>query len=158
MTVEEIKELYSMHDILISYGLRADKKNFLCCPFHKEKTPSMKVDKNGFYCFGCGENGDIFTFIQRMDGLSFKEAFIKLGGSYEKASFESSLKIYKAEKNREMERKRKQKEQSRKELNALLISVYRKWLGRSEPLSDAWCDCYNALQLEIYRDIQKESG
>lgn len=35
-------------------------------------------------------------------------------------------------------------------LNNDLISVYREFLNRAEPLSDAWCDCYNALQLELY--------
>lgn len=151
MTAEEMKQRCSMYEVLSSYGLKADHRGFLCCPFHKEKTPSMKVDERGFYCFGCGEHGDIFTFVQRMDGLDFKGAFIKLGGGYEKLSFQGSLNLYKAEKNRQMEKKRGEQEKSRKEFNALLIQVYRNWVERLEPLSDAWCDCYNALQREIYK-------
>ena len=38
----------------------------------------------------------------------------------------------------------------KRKLNNDLIAMYRKFLDRSEPLSDAWCDCYNALQLELY--------
>jgi len=54
------------------------------CPFHNEKTPSFHVDSNkGFYkCFGCGKAGDIFTFIQETEQLSFVEAVETLGKRY----------------------------------------------------------------------------
>ena len=47
-----------------------------CCPFHQEKTPSFMVhpDRQFYHCFGCGKSGDIFTFIQEMEGLDFPEA------------------------------------------------------------------------------------
>ncbi|MFT8395505.1 DNA primase [Propionibacterium sp.] len=46
------------------------------CPFHDEKTPSFQVtpSKGLFYCFGCGEGGDVITFMQKMENLSFAEA------------------------------------------------------------------------------------
>lgn len=46
------------------------------CPFHQEKTPSFTVnqDKQSFFCFGCEKGGDVFTFLQEIDGLSFREA------------------------------------------------------------------------------------
>lgn len=46
------------------------------CPFHQEKTPSFTVsaDKGLYYCFGCGEGGNVFTFLERMESLSFVEA------------------------------------------------------------------------------------
>lgn len=53
------------------------------CPFHQEKTPSFYVDENKgfFYCFGCKAGGDIFSFIQKVEGLNFNEALAKLAQS-----------------------------------------------------------------------------
>jgi len=46
------------------------------CPFHADKTPSFKVDvdKQTYKCFGCGEGGDVISFVMKMDGVDFKEA------------------------------------------------------------------------------------
>lgn len=50
------------------------------CPFHKEKTPSFQVDteQGYFYCFGCKAGGDMFSFVQRVENLSFGDAMRKL--------------------------------------------------------------------------------
>lgn len=150
MTKEEIKDLYSMKDILERYGLpQPNRAGFICCPFHREKTASMKIYKRDFNCFGCGANGDIFTFVMLMDGLTFKEAFRELGGETDN-SFSTRLKIYQAQKKREIQRKTEEKLRKKRELNYLLMDVYREWLGRLEPLSDAWADTYNALQYQEY--------
>ena len=52
------------------------------CPFHDEKSPSFNVTpaKNLWYCFGCGEGGDVISFVQRIDSLSFVEAVESLAG------------------------------------------------------------------------------
>lgn len=154
VTSDEIKATYSMRDILARYGLEPNRVGFIQCPFHHgDREASMKIYKRDFHCFGCGANGDIFDFVQRMDDLSFREAFESLGGSYER-SFSADLKVYRAKKRRETERKKAEKLRQKKQLNNDLIDIYRTWMERSEPLSDAWCDCCNALQRELYRHSQ----
>ena len=62
---------------------KAGAQNFSgLCPFHKEKSPSFSVNgAKGFYhCFGCGESGDVFTFVQKMDSVSFPEAVRVVAG------------------------------------------------------------------------------
>lgn len=57
--------------------LRPSGKNFVAlCPFHNEKTPScyFYTQTNTFYCFGCGEKGDVITFIMRLYGIGFTDA------------------------------------------------------------------------------------
>lgn len=152
MTRDEIKNSFSMSDILIDrYGIQPDRRGFIPCPFHQgDREPSMKIYKDGFKCFACNEAGDIFDFVQKMDDLSFSEAFLSMGGTYEKPTYQSKLAIYKADKARKMRIKEQEKQQARKGLNNELISVYRACMERVEPLTDAWCDCYNALQYQLY--------
>jgi DNA primase len=78
---EKIEEIRSVTDIveIVSVHVRLKKrgKNFVgLCPFHQEKTPSFSVspEKQMYYCFGCGEGGNVFTFIMRTDKVSFNEA------------------------------------------------------------------------------------
>ncbi len=150
MNTEQIKEMYSMKDILERYGLpQPNRAGFISCPFHKEKTASMKIYKRDFNCYGCGANGDIFAFVMLMDGISFKEAFAILGGNYDN-SFSARKKIYQAQKKREMQRKIEERLKRKKEITSMLINIYREYLSRFKPLSDAWCETYNALQYQLY--------
>lgn len=76
--VEKIKERLSIEDVISSYIKldRAGKNLKGKCPFHNEKTPSFFVspDRGGYYCFGCGEKGDIFSFVEKFEGLDFMGA------------------------------------------------------------------------------------
>lgn len=110
----------------------------------------MKIYADSYYCFGCGRAGDIFTFVQEMEGLTFKEAFQALGGFYQKPTFSSDLATYRARKKREMEKKKEEKERANAQLNIELIGAYRKILQNAEPLSDTWCDAFRLLQVQLY--------
>lgn len=150
MNSEEIKASRSMQEVLSRYGMQPNRAGFIRCPFHKEKTASMKIYRDGYYCFGCGAHGDVFDFVQAMDNLSFREAFLDLGGTYEKETFRDRMARYHAQKERDMRRKRAEDFRARRKLNNDLIDIYREWYQKSEPFSDAWTDCYNALQYQLY--------
>lgn len=154
MTKEEIKEQYSMYDIVARYNLYPNRAGFVPCPFHKEKTASMKIYRDSYYCFGCGANGDIFAFVQHMEGVSFKEAYISLGGTYEKSTFSSRLAVYRSKKRRDRMAREENEKAGERLLNTDKIAIYREFLVKSEPLSSVWCDCYNALQLEMYKHAE----
>lgn len=76
--IEEIKERLSIVDV-VSTKVQLKKAGRTLkglCPFHNEKTPSFIVfpDKGNYHCFGCGQNGDIFTFVMKTENLDFTAA------------------------------------------------------------------------------------
>ena len=52
-----------------------------CCPFHEDRTPSMKVDRR-YHCFGCQADGDVIDFVSRLEGISPKEAALRLAADF----------------------------------------------------------------------------
>lgn len=81
---EDIKRLVTMQDVAKAYGIHVNRMGFAECPFHREKTPSMKIykDGGGWHCFGCGEGGDVISFVMKYYGISFKEACAKLNDDF----------------------------------------------------------------------------
>src|SRR5579864_4935940 len=83
-SLEAIRQRVDIAELVKEYvpSLKRAGRNFkACCPFHQEKTPSFMVnpEKQIFHCFGCQEGGDAFSFVMKMEGLSFSEAVEKLG-------------------------------------------------------------------------------
>jgi uncharacterized protein YqgV (UPF0045/DUF77 family) len=60
--------------------LKNNRKHLISCPFHNDKTPSMSIDKNLYYCFGCNIGGDTIKFVQELDKTDFKSAINKICG------------------------------------------------------------------------------
>ena len=75
-TIQQIKDKLSIVDVVSGYVKleRAGTSMRARCPFHAEKTPSFHVsaERGTYHCFGCGVGGDIFTFVQAIEGLDFK--------------------------------------------------------------------------------------
>ncbi len=80
--VEEIKQKLNIVDVINRFvPLKKRGRNYIaCCPFHGEKTPSFTVSEElqMFKCFGCGKAGDIFTFLQEYERITFPEALTEL--------------------------------------------------------------------------------
>lgn len=76
--IDEIKQKLSIIDVVSQYVRleKAGSQYRARCPFHNEKSPSFYVSptRSGYHCFGCGEHGDIFSFVQKVESLEFKEA------------------------------------------------------------------------------------
>lgn len=64
------------------YGLEVNRGNMVCCPFHADRTPSMKLNEDYFYCFGCGASGDVIDLAARLFGLSNYDAAKKLAADF----------------------------------------------------------------------------
>ncbi len=86
---DKIAEIRSAADIVdVVSGavlLKKSGKNYLgLCPFHSEKTPSFTVspDKQIFHCFGCGEGGNVFSFVMKQEGIAFPQAVRTLARRY----------------------------------------------------------------------------
>lgn len=79
MEIREIKAHLGLLTVLRHYGLTPDKHQMVNCPFHEDKSPSLKVytKTNTFNCFGCGKNGDTIEFIQLKEKCSKHEAIEK---------------------------------------------------------------------------------
>ena len=152
MTTDEIKQSVSMRELVERYGIHIDRKGFCCCPFHKEKTGSMKIYKDSYNCFGCGANGDIFSFVMGMENCDFKTAYKALGGSYRQQSdHQRNLYHYHLQKRKEDEIKRLQRiEQEKKEVieEIRMQKIFKKL---SPVFSDDWCEAVNRLEYLFYK-------
>ena len=85
--VEEIKKRVDIVEFISQYvQLKKRGSNYFgLCPFHTEKTPSFSVNPQGnfFHCFGCGESGDVITFLMKIENLEFKDAVLELARRYD---------------------------------------------------------------------------
>lgn len=147
MTVEEIKETTTMRDVLGRYGVTVNRSGMCCCPIHHERHPSMKVFKDGYKCFACGSGGDIFAFVQAMEQCSFKEAYIILGGSYERQDTKQARTAVKMKFERQKRLRQQSVENEKRFRSALMdaIDICGWWIENTEPLSDDWCFAQNKL-------------
>ena len=68
---ENVKAVVTVRQAAEHYGLKVGRGNMACCPFHNDPTPSMKLNEDYFYCFGCGATGDVIDliFLWAFEGL-----------------------------------------------------------------------------------------
>ena len=79
MTIyETIKVAISVKQAAKHYGLNVNRNGMACCPFHNDRHPSLKLNEDYFFCFGCGAKGDVIDFVARLFDLSNYEAAQRL--------------------------------------------------------------------------------
>lgn len=79
---QTVKESVTARQAAGQYGFQVSRNGMMCCPFHRDRHPSMKVDK-GFYCFACGAKGDVITFAADLFQVEPIEAAKKLAADFQ---------------------------------------------------------------------------
>ena len=83
MTIyETIKAAISVKQAAEHYGMKVSRNGMACCPFHNDRHPSLKLNEDYFFCFGCGAKGDAIDFVARLFNLSSYEAAQKLASDF----------------------------------------------------------------------------
>ena len=79
---ERVKAAVTLRQAAETYGLTLSRNGMTCCPFHEDKHPSLKLNEDYFFCFGCGASGDVIDFTARLFGISPKDATEKLAADF----------------------------------------------------------------------------
>ena len=79
---ESVKAAVPLRQAAETYGLMVSRNGMTCCPFHEDRHPSMKLNEDHFFCFGCGASGDVIDFTARLFGISLKDAARKLSADF----------------------------------------------------------------------------
>ena len=79
---EAVKQSVTVREAAEMYGIQVNRRGMACCPFHDDRHPSMKLNEEYFYCFGCGATGDVIGLTSRLYNLTPKEAAEKLAQDF----------------------------------------------------------------------------
>ncbi len=79
---ETVKENVKLRQAAENYGFDISRNDMICCPFHNDDSPSLKLYDDHFYCFGCGEHGDVIDFTSKLFSLSSREAAERLAQDF----------------------------------------------------------------------------
>ena len=83
MTIfQTVKASLSPRQVAEHYGLTVGRNGMVCCPFHEDRHPSMKLNEDYFFCFGCGETGDVIDLAAKLFGCSPSDAAHRLAADF----------------------------------------------------------------------------
>lgn len=135
---EAVKENVSPRQVADYYGLQV-RNDMVSCLFHDERTPSMKLYDDHFYCFGCGKHGDVTDMVGELFGLSPKEAAEKIAHDFG-ISYDKQHGDYKPSKESIIAKiKRKQDKAKEKQIYSVLcnyLHLLRDWRTEYAPKSE----------------------
>lgn len=148
-----IKASLSMRIVAERYGFSPDRSGYIRCPFHDEKTASLKLydePGKGFCCFGCNTKGSVIDFTMHLFSITFRQAVLRLGSDF--GLIADSGHVGRKELRRvqmEQAAKRRAKQQREDGLQALAEEHCAAWwiVKTKEPWTDGWCDAVKRLPM-----------
>ena len=161
MTIyEAVKRTVPVPEAAARYGMDVSRNSMARCPFHNDRNPSMKLNDDYFFCFGCGERGDVIDLTAGLYGLNNYDAVHKLADDFGVGYETVILDPAKIEQKR-LEREREQ-EKERQVFLSLTERLYvlRDWIVRFAPKSpDEELDprfveaCHDLARVEYLVDV-----
>ena len=83
MTIfQTVKASLTLRQVAERCGLTVGRNGMVCCPFHEDRHPSMKLNEDYFFCFGCGETGDVIDLATKLFGCSPSDAAHRLAADF----------------------------------------------------------------------------
>lgn len=81
---DQVKSLVTIQEVAEHYGFHPNRAGYICCPFHNEKTASMKLysGQRGFHCFGCGVGGSVIDFVMKLFDVPFRQAILRINADF----------------------------------------------------------------------------
>ncbi len=79
---ENVKAAVTVRQAAEHYGMTVSRNGMACCPFHNDRHPSLKLNDDYFYCFGCCATGDVIDFVARLYGLTSLQAAHRLAADF----------------------------------------------------------------------------
>lgn len=132
MIAEQIKQAVTMKKAAEFYGFNPNRAGYICCPFHGEDTPSLKIysDNRGWYCFGCNRGGDVIDFVRSLYNLDFPAACKKINDDFTLGLNIDGKRDYYAERKardkiRLQQIAKQEAEQWRQKMSNLLCDIHR---------------------------------
>lgn len=159
---ERIKLTLTMDEVARHYGFEPNRAGFIPCPFHHEKTASLKIypESRGWYCFGCGSGGTIIDFVARLFNITARQAIVRLNNDFglglvaEKANPMEVDRLRRERREKEAERAKFEEEYQQK------TDTYRRlWAAKlnkvpkdpNEPIDDEYIEaCKELAKLDYY--------
>lgn len=120
---QKMKERVTARQVAERYGLKVSRNGMARCPFHNDKHPSMKIDRN-YYCFACGAKGDAVNYVAVQFGLSQFEAAKKINEDF---SVDLPIGTPGAKRKRKSEVKKKEKASTKEERMQFVQKKIDKW-------------------------------
>ena len=151
-----INSQLSMWDVAVKYGFEPNRSGFIRCPFHNEKTPSLKIydePGRGWNCFGCNKGGSATDFVARLFNITYRQALIRLNVEFDLNLLHRRENSEEAEHHVREQRMKKRKEiEYQAEINRLAAEHCRLWqiIKTGEIWSEQWCDAHHHIDYVSY--------